>query len=177
MDKSETHKLAGSLGSSVKEHFLAWDKEYAHLKWGGPASVRDTQVYLLPGSRVLDAGSGNGRYLGELARHYTAVGIDISLVALHSSRVQLARSSRFAEHLGANLHDLPFKSQSFDGVFCYGVLQHLFLEKGNPLLKNSSVCSKKVVLSSLRPSAVKICAAEENLRSLLKKELLPGKTE
>ena len=126
MDKSDTHNRAGSRGSSAKEHFLAWDKEYAHLKWGGPASVRVTQAYLLPESRVLDAGSGNGRYLGELARHYTAVGSDISLVALHSSRALLARSGRFAEHLGANVHDLPFKSQSFDGIFCYGVLQHLF---------------------------------------------------
>lgn len=129
MDNSDTRNQAGSLGSSAKRHFLAWDREYAHLKWGGPASVRNTQAYLRPGSRILDAGSGNGRYLGELARHYTAVGIDISLVALHNSRARLARSSRFSEHIGASVSDLPFKTRSFDGVFCYGVLQHLFKEE------------------------------------------------
>lgn len=117
-----------SAGSS-KEHFLAWDKEYTHLKWGGPASIRSLQVYLVPEARVLDAGSGNGRYLGELSRHYTAVGADISLTALGSSRSQLARSGRFSEHLGASVHALPFKSGSFDGILCYGVLQHLFKEE------------------------------------------------
>ena len=41
MDKSEIHNLAGSQEVSAKNHFLAWDREYAHLKWGGPAPVRD----------------------------------------------------------------------------------------------------------------------------------------
>lgn len=112
-----------------KEHFLAWDKEYAHLKWGGPASIRNLQAYLAQEARVLDAGSGNGRYLGELSRYYAAVGVDISLTALYSSRAQLARNDRFAEHLGASVHALPFKPGAFDGILCYGVLQHLFKEE------------------------------------------------
>ncbi|HOW14699.1 class I SAM-dependent methyltransferase [Methanosarcina sp.] len=114
---------------SSKKHFLAWDKEYAHLKWGGPASIRSLQSFLPGGSRVLDAGSGNGRYLGELSRNFTSVGVDVSLTALGSSREQLARSGRFAEHVGASVHALPFKSGSFDGIICYGVLQHLFAEE------------------------------------------------
>jgi SAM-dependent methyltransferase len=125
MDKLD-HTSKGSQANYGKEHFLAWDREYAHLKWGGPASVKGLQAYLLPESRVLDAGSGNGRYLRELARYYTAAGMDISLIALRSSRTQLARSGRFAEHLGASVPDLPFKARSFDGALCYGVLQHLF---------------------------------------------------
>jgi SAM-dependent methyltransferase len=125
MDKLD-HTRKGSQANSGKEHLLAWDREYAHLKWGGPASIRGLQAYLLPESRVLDAGSGNGRYLRELARYYTAAGVDISLIALRSSRAQLLRSGRFAEHLGASVSDLPFKARSFDGVLCYGVLQHLF---------------------------------------------------
>jgi SAM-dependent methyltransferase len=129
MDNSDTFNLAGSQADPVKSHFLAWEKEYTHLKWGGPAPVRDIQAHLLPGSRVLDAGSGNGRYLGELARHYNAIGIDISLTALNGSRAQLARSGRFAEHIGASILDLPFKAQAFDGILCYGVLQHLFKEE------------------------------------------------
>ncbi len=127
-DKSEFHTFP-SKANSAKEHFLAWDREYSHLKWGGPASVKDLQAYLLPKSRILDAGSGNGRYLGELARYYSAVGVDISLTALRSSRAQLARSGRFAENLEASISDLPFKAQAFDGILCYGVLQHLFKEE------------------------------------------------
>lgn len=111
---------------SSKEHFLAWDKEYNHLKWGGPASVRNLKAYLTPEARVLDAGSGNGRYLGELSRNYISVGVDVSLTALGSSRSQISRSGRFAEHVGASVHLLPFKSGTFDGIICYGVLQHLF---------------------------------------------------
>ena len=114
---------------SSKTHFLAWDKEYAHLKWGGPASIRSLKAYLAPGVRILDAGSGNGRYLGELSKHYDVIGVDVSLTALCSSRAQLARSHRFAEHVGASVHTLPFKSGSFDGIICYGVLQHLFKEE------------------------------------------------
>ncbi len=115
--------------SPAKEHFLAWDKEYAHLKWGGPAPIRNVLARIPSGSRVLDAGSGGGRYLGELAGHYSAVGVDVSLTALGKSREQLARSGKSAGHLGASVHLLPLKKASFDGVLCYGVLQHLFREE------------------------------------------------
>lgn len=124
-----TDKSTGELAGSSKEHFLAWDKEYLHLKWGGPASIRNLHAFLSPGARVLDAGSGNGRYLGELSRNFIAVGIDVSLTALYSSRLQLERNERFAEHIGASVHDLPFNSGSFEGIICYGVLQHLFNEE------------------------------------------------
>ncbi|AKB46246.1 LysM protein [Methanosarcina sp. Kolksee] len=143
MDKSDTFKLANSQANPTKNHFLAWDKEYTHLKWGGPAPVRDIQAYLLPGSSVLDAGSGNGRYLGELSRYYNAVGIDISLTALNGSRAQLARSGRFAEHLGASISDLPFKAQVFDGILCYGVLQHLFIKERESAVKEFSYILRK----------------------------------
>jgi SAM-dependent methyltransferase len=115
--------------SPAKGHFLAWDKEYAHLKWGGAAPIRDVLARIPAGARVLDAGSGGGRYLGELAGHYAAVGVDVSLIALGKSQEQLARSGKTAGHLGASVHLLPFKKASFDGILCYGVLQHLFREE------------------------------------------------
>lgn len=143
MDKSDIFNLIDSQASSTKNHFLAWDKEYTHLKWGGPAPIRDIQAYLLPGSTVLDAGSGNGRYLGELARHYNAVGIDISITALNGSRARLSRSGRFAEHLGASISDLPFKARTFDGILCYGVLQHLFKEERDSAVEQFSYILQK----------------------------------
>jgi len=135
MEKPDPPSHSIFRASSAKEHFLAWDKEYTHLKWGGPASVRGMQAYLFPDSRILDAGSGNGRYLGELNRYYTAVGADISLTALRSSRAQLSRGGRFAEHLGASVSSLPFKARAFDGILCYGVLQHLFNEERESAVK------------------------------------------
>jgi ubiquinone/menaquinone biosynthesis C-methylase UbiE len=127
--KSDSEMYAGLQAKSTKEHFHAWDKEYSHLRWGGPASIKNLRVHLQPGMRVLDAGSGNGRYLGELSKYYAAVGIDISIAALHSSRAQLARNSRSAKHIRASVHELPFKARTFDGILCYGVLQHLFQEE------------------------------------------------
>ncbi len=129
MHKSDAYSLSSSQVAPAKNHFFAWDREYAHLKWGGPAPVRNIQAYLLPGYRVLDAGSGGGRYLGELARHYDAIGIDVSLTALKASRAQIVRSGRFAEHLGADVSKLPLKAHAFDGILCYGVLQHLFKQE------------------------------------------------
>lgn len=129
MDKLDIHTLEGSQTKSSKAHFLAWDKEYCHLKWGGPASIKNLQVYLRPGSKVLDAGSGNGRYLNELAEYYSTVGVDISVTALCNSRTQLMRYGRFAEHIRSSIHELPFKSHSFDGILCFGVLQHLFVDE------------------------------------------------
>jgi SAM-dependent methyltransferase len=112
-----------------KKHLIAWDREYSHLKWGGPASLKDIKEYLPGHSRVLDGGSGNGRYLGELSKHYYAIGADISLIALKNFRAQTARNGRFVEQLGASIHVLPFKASVFDGILCYGVFQHLFKEE------------------------------------------------
>lgn len=126
MEKPDTRKHRTN---AAKTHFFAWDKEYSHLRWGGPASTSAIQAYLRQGSNILDAGSGNGRYLGELARFYESYGVDISQAALNRSRMQLARSGRFAEHLRASVHELPFKALCFDGILCYGVLQHLFREE------------------------------------------------
>lgn len=112
-------------------HFLAWDKEYAHLQWGGPNSIAQVKEYLPEGSGLLDAGSGNGRYLKELAKYYRAVGADVSFTALQSSRTRLAKSRFAAEHVAASIHTLPFRPGSFDAVLCYGVLQHLFQSERN----------------------------------------------
>lgn len=115
--------------NASKKHLLAWDREYSHLKWGGAVSLKDIKERLLPQSRVLDAGSGNGRYLGGLSRHYSAVGVDVSLTVLKNFKVQSEKNGRFFDQLGASIHALPFKASVFDGILCYGVLQHLFKEE------------------------------------------------
>lgn len=124
-----------SLRNTLRGNFRSWDREYAHLKWGGPGSVREVRNFISSGSRILDAGCGSGRYLESLAEYYNTVGVDISLTALCNSKVQLLRRDRVAEHLRASIHLLPFKAEAFVGILCYGVLQHLFYKERTEAVK------------------------------------------
>ena len=99
------------------------------MTWGGPRSIKTIRDNLLQGSRVLDAGCGNGRHLLPLSRHYQTIGIDISKTALEGSKTYLQKSGQHSEHLVSNITDLPFNDNSFDGIVCYGVLQHLLADE------------------------------------------------
>lgn len=65
---------------------------------------------------VLDVGCGNGILTDQLAEQYQAIGIDRSWSAL-----QWVKSP----HAQADVAQLPFKTQSFDGLVCMEVLEHL----------------------------------------------------
>ncbi|TGC08943.1 class I SAM-dependent methyltransferase [Methanolobus halotolerans] len=104
----------------------AWEEEYRHVTWGGSRSISAVEDLLAPGSFVLDAGCGNGRYLLPLSKKYHVVGSDISLVALSRARNYLEKSGQHAVYAAASITHLPFSNDSFDAVVCYGVLQHLF---------------------------------------------------
>jgi ubiquinone/menaquinone biosynthesis C-methylase UbiE len=127
-------------------HLLAWDEEYRHVRWGGPRPISAVEGSIPPGSRVLDAGCGNGRYLLPLSRKYDVVGTDVSLNALLEARSYLDRNGRCAELIVSTITNLPFSDHSFDAVLCYGVLQHLFeserilaVEEFKRLLKPSGI--------------------------------------
>lgn len=108
-----------------KPHFLAWEQEYSHVKWGGPRSIEDIRERLPAGSRVLDAGCGNGRHLLPLSSIYFTVGIDVSFTALESARSYLEKSGRYCECAISSITHIPFTKESFDAIVCFGVLQHL----------------------------------------------------
>ncbi|MDK2833374.1 MAG: hypothetical protein PWR29_1341 [Methanolobus sp.] len=110
----------------TRSHILVWDEEYRHVRWGGPRPVSDVEKEVLPGSLVLDAGCGNGRYMLPLSRIYNVVGVDVARNALSEARSYLARSDRHAECIASTLTALPFSDNSFEAVVCYGVMQHLF---------------------------------------------------
>lgn len=104
----------------------AWEEEYRHVSWGGPRPILAVEEVLAPGSRVLDAGCGNGRYLLPLSKKYDVVGTDISVLALSRARNYLEKSAQDAGFIASSITHLPFSDDSFDAVVCYGVLQHLF---------------------------------------------------
>ena len=68
-----------------KKDVDAWDNEYSHLKWGGAAERLWISNYLPAGSFLLDAGSGEGRYLKDFCFKYPCIGIDLSKTALRRS--------------------------------------------------------------------------------------------
>ncbi len=127
-------------------HLLAWEEEYRHVVWGGPRSISVVEGTIPPGSRVLDAGCGNGRYLLPLSRKYNVVGIDISVNALSKARSYLDRSGQRAECIASTITALPFSDRSFDAVVCYGVLQHL--------LENERALAAQELKRVLKPSGV-----------------------
>lgn len=120
-------------GNASKSHFFAWDEEYKHVTWGGPRSISMLEDLVVPSSRVLDLGCGNGRFLLPLSRKYEAVGTDVSATAISRARSYLSRNNSKddlqAECLVSSITSLPFSDNSFDAVLCLGVVQHLLEEE------------------------------------------------
>jgi len=105
--------------------------QYSKLR--GSFSAIDEKVFSILGEigvkdkRVLDFGSGDGRYsfrIGELSAK-EVIGIDISQamikIADHELRSREAKNIKFIEADGNNL---PFEDNSFDFVFSHFVLLH-----------------------------------------------------
>ncbi|MEJ1932209.1 class I SAM-dependent methyltransferase, partial [Nostoc sp. NIES-2111] len=75
--------------------------------------------------RLLDLGCSWGRWTVSAARKgWQAVGIDPSLGALLASRRAFGNEGLSIHHVCADARFLPFKSNTFDQVFSYSVLQH-----------------------------------------------------
>jgi 2-polyprenyl-3-methyl-5-hydroxy-6-metoxy-1,4-benzoquinol methylase len=99
---------------SVSGHPISENRLWSSCNWN-PESLR--------GARVLEVGSGAGRFTEVLARTgASVVSCDYSSAVDanyknngHQSNVHI---------LQADLYDLPFDDESFDFVLCYGVLQH-----------------------------------------------------
>lgn len=77
----------------------------------------------MAGKRILDIGCGAGRF-SEVALESgaTVVGVDYSS-AVDAARANLSHYERF-EAIQASVYELPFRPESFDYVYCLGVLQH-----------------------------------------------------
>lgn len=116
--------------TGIKEGYALWSKLYDHEK--NPLIAieepyADQILKTLPYSRVLDAGTGTGRYALKLAQcgaHVTA--IDISPEMLEVAQEASRKESSKITYLLASLENrLPFNSAIFDLVVCTLTLTHI----------------------------------------------------
>jgi SAM-dependent methyltransferase len=113
------------------EQIAAWageepDSRFFELEFGpGLGYYRDRLARLsLSGSRVLDAGCGMGQWSAALSYAFDRVD------ALDPNATRLAVAAEVCRHLGrdnvfpseASVENLPFPDETFDAVFCYGVI-------------------------------------------------------
>lgn len=93
---------------------ISRDRFYRYTGWS-PAE--------LAGKRILDVGCGAGRF-AEIALDAGAhvVAVDYS-AAVDACRANLGASARL-DVIQGDVYALPFKPESFDHVYCLGVLQH-----------------------------------------------------
>lgn len=76
----------------------------------------------------LDAGCGTGKHtLSLMKRGYRCVGVDLSERALQKTKARLAEDGLNAEGLLVchALEAMPFQDETFDMVYCRGVLMHI----------------------------------------------------
>ena len=105
-----------------------WDEEYLHhgMKW---KKERLTLPADLKGKRVLEIGVGNGKNLPDLFRQGPSeiTAIDISEVAIEQCKQHFQHP-----HLRLKKMDLlqnSLKSESFDVILCYYVLNNLLVQE------------------------------------------------
>lgn len=96
-------------------HTISEDRFFAESPW---------DRRWLSGKLILDAGCGAGRFT-DVAAKYGArvVSADIS-AAIDACREITSVHGDRVNQVQASIYDLPFKKGVFDGVFCYGVIQH-----------------------------------------------------
>jgi 2-polyprenyl-3-methyl-5-hydroxy-6-metoxy-1,4-benzoquinol methylase len=116
-------------------HIKAWEDEYGKSSWKGHYSLELLDPSLKKG-RLLDAGCGSGKYSLPLRmRGFDVLGMDVSFKALQMVRERSQARELDIDILAANVFQMPFKEDSFDIIWCYGVLQHLLLKERESAIK------------------------------------------
>jgi SAM-dependent methyltransferase len=108
----------------MTEHIKAWKSEIKSSIWKGHYSLEI--LGSLCKGRLLDAGCGSGKYSIPLQmRGFDVIGVDVSPGALEMAAKGSVCRKLEIKFLAADICHLPFPANSFDIIWCYGVLQHL----------------------------------------------------
>lgn len=116
---------------SVQEGYALWAASYDHQK-NGLIFVEERQVDRLLAhiscTRVLDVGTGTGRYALKLAAqgaNVTALDQSPEMLAVARQRAQSAGLAIDFRLLSLDNHELPFESSQFDLLICALTLSHV----------------------------------------------------
>jgi len=153
--KQIIRELVASYGQSHKSlQFATHISAYQYLKLYNLMAK-----YALPGSRVLDWGTGSGHFSYYLMRSgYQASGFGFSewpllCRELDGCDAALEKSCRYQYQQGSPAHPvaIPFADESFDGVVSVGVLEHVRETGGDEL------ASLQEIYRLLKPGGHFIC--------------------
>lgn len=97
-----------------------YDTEVTEFWQQFPASFIDEFTQALPGTRILNLGSGSGRDALLLRER----GLDVVCLDASKAMVGITTKLGFESHL-ADFSELPFEPASFDGVWAYTSLIHI----------------------------------------------------
>ena len=104
----------------------AWDSFYRmnDRPWRGVSEIRDMDFPA--GSMVLEIGCGNGKTSAALRRmDLKVISMDFSEAAIGMCR----ENDPDGDYVCADVTDLPFENDHFDGAFAFHVLEHLTPEE------------------------------------------------
>ena len=112
---------------------VPYEQEYARMEYGRGLQYYHDRLEQLSfsGERVLDAGCGQGQWAIALAHRFSRV----DALDLKPERLAVLSSVKQAMGLGnifpfqGSIEKLPYNDNSFDAIFCYGVIMFTNLPK------------------------------------------------
>lgn len=123
--QNEIEKTTGSLFGSLWKNLNSEQFKDSVELFTKRAIANDFDLDWLKGKTCLDAGCGSGRYSVALALHgaQQITAVDVSPTGLETAKNN-AKEFKQIQFQKASVLNLPFPDESFDLVWCAGVLHH-----------------------------------------------------
>src|SRR3989344_4487311 len=109
---------------SIKENFL---QRFWHLTRFAEIKNMIEPFDSAQGRKILDVGSADGTFtkiILEKSKAQKVIGIDVLASSVSYAKRKFARSKKMSFQV-ADAHNLPFKENEFDAVFCLEALEHV----------------------------------------------------
>jgi SAM-dependent methyltransferase len=142
---------------TAAQHFDRLAARYSELRASSgdvdPVTAAVVELGGLQGCRVLDVGCGPGAMIRQLAHGFSidAVGLDPSPKMIDVARQE---AGQWGEFLVGRAEELPFESESFDGVVMRFVVQHLDRPAAFAEIRRVLKPGGRLVVTTTDPAAV-----------------------